>query len=60
MGIRPVKSVIRSDESKFEIFGSVFVRRRKGERMDSTGMVSTVKHGAGVMVWVCLAGHTVI
>ena len=44
-----------SDESKFEIFGSnhrVFVRRRKGERMDSTCLVPTVKHGGGgVMVW---------
>ncbi|CAJ0940501.1 unnamed protein product [Ranitomeya imitator] len=42
------KSVLWSDESKFEIFGSnhrVFVRRRKGERMDSTCLVPTVKHG---------------
>lgn len=52
-----------SDESKFEIFGSnyrVFVRRRKGERMDSTCLVPTVKHGGGgVMVWGCFAGDTV-
>ncbi|CAJ0923773.1 unnamed protein product [Ranitomeya imitator] len=44
------KSVLWSDESKFEIFGSnhrVFVRRRKGERMDSTCLVPTVKHGGG-------------
>uniref|UniRef100_A0A667YN29 Transposase Tc1-like domain-containing protein n=1 Tax=Myripristis murdjan TaxID=586833 RepID=A0A667YN29_9TELE len=56
------KSVLWSDESKFEIFGSnrrVFVRRRKGERMDSTCLVPTVKHGGeGVMVWVCFAGDT--
>ena len=52
-----------SDESKFEIFGStrrVFVQRRKGERMVSTCMVPTVKHGGGgVMVWGCFAGDTV-
>ena len=57
------KSVLWSDESKFEIFGSnrrVFVRRRKGERMDSTCLVPTVKHGGGgVMVWGCFAGDTV-
>ncbi|CAJ0966938.1 unnamed protein product [Ranitomeya imitator] len=57
------KSVLWSDESKFEIFGSnhrVFVRCRKGERMDSTWLVPTVKHGGGgVMVWGCFAGDTV-
>lgn len=57
------KSVLWSDESKFEIFGAnhrVFVRRRKGERMDSTCLVPTVKHGGGgVMVWGCFAGDTV-
>ena len=57
------KSVLWSDESKFEIFGStrrVFVQRRKGERMVSTCMVPTVKHGGGgVMVWGCFAGDTV-
>ncbi|XP_073531794.1 mRNA-capping enzyme isoform X3 [Phyllobates terribilis] len=57
------KSVLWSDESQFEIFGSnhrVFVRRRKGERMDSTCLVPTVKHGGGgVMVWGCFAGDTV-
>jgi hypothetical protein len=56
------KSVLWSDESKFEIFGSnrVFVRRRVGERMISTCMVPTVKHGGGgVMVWWWFAGDTV-
>jgi hypothetical protein len=59
------KSVLWSDESKFEIFGSnrrVFVRRRVGERMISSGVVPTVKHGGGggVMVWGCIAGDNVI
>jgi hypothetical protein len=46
------KSVLWSDESKFEIFGSthlVFVRHRVGERMISF-VVPTVKHGCGVIV----------
>ena len=44
------KSVLWSDESKFEIFGStrrVFVRHRKVERMVSTCMVPPVRHGGG-------------
>ena len=55
------KSVLWSDESNFEIFGStrhVFVRTRVGERMISACVVSTVKHGGGVMVWGCFAGDT--
>ena len=48
------KSVLSSDESKCEIFGSnhrVFVRRRVGERMISACVVPTVKHGGrGVVV----------
>ena len=55
------KSVLWSDESKFEIFGStclVFVQRRKGET-DGL-MVPTAKHGGGgVMVWGCFASDTV-
>ena len=44
------KSVLWSDVSKFAIFGSnhrVFVRCRVGERMISTCVVPTVKHGGG-------------
>ena len=48
------KSVLWSDESKFEIFGSnrrLFVGRRVGERMISACVVPTMKHGGGgVMV----------
>ena len=57
------KSVLWTDESKFEIFGShrrVYVRRRKGERMSAACVVPTVKHGGGsVMVWGCFAGDKV-
>ena len=51
------KSVLWSDESKFEIFGSncrVFVRNRIGERMMSACVAPTVKHGGGgegVLCW---------
>ena len=47
------KSVLWSDESKFEIFGSnrrVFVRHRVGERMISTCVFPTVKHGGGGVI----------
>ena len=56
------KSVLWSDESKFEIFGSnrrVFVRCRVGERMLFACVVPTVKHGGAVMVWGCFADDTV-
>ena len=53
------KSVLCSDESKLEIFGSnrcVFVRRRVGEQVIS----ACVKHGGGgVMVYWCFVGDTV-
>ena len=56
------KSVLWSDVSKFEIFGSnslVFVRRRVGEWMISTFVVPTVQYGVGgVMGWGCFAGDT--
>ena len=57
------KSVLWSDESKFEIFGSnrrVFVRHRVGERMISACVVPTMKHGGGgVMMWGCCS-HDVV
>ena len=57
------KSVLGSDESKLEIFRSnrcVFVRSRVGERIISTCVVPSVKHGGGgVMVWGWFAGDTV-
>ena len=63
MDIRPVESVIWSDESKFEIIGSNrrnVVRRNVGERMISACVVPTMKHGGGGgMVWGCLASDTV-
>ena len=63
MDIRPVKFVLWSDESKFEIFGSnrcVFVRCRVGERIISACVVPTMKHGGGgVTVCGFFAGDTV-
>ena len=44
------KSVLWSNESKFEICGSnrrVFVRHREREQMISSCVVPTVKHGGG-------------
>lgn len=53
------KSVLWTDESKFEIFGSKrrqFVRRKPGERFKSKCIAPTVKHGGGsVMVWGCFS-----
>ena len=46
----PEKSVLWSDESKLEIFGSnrrVFVRCRLGVQMISAYVVQTMKHGLG-------------
>jgi hypothetical protein len=54
------KSVLWSDESKLEIFGSncrVFVRRRVGERMISVRVVPTVKHGGGGLMVYCFSGE---
>ena len=49
------KSVLWSDESNFEIFGSNccgFVRRIVGLQMISACVIPTVKHGGrSVMVW---------
>jgi hypothetical protein len=57
-------SVLGSDESKFEIFGSerhVFVRRGVDEQIISACVVPTVKHGGGdVMVCGCFAVDNVM
>ena len=48
------KSVLWSDESKFEIFSSnrhVFVRRGVGERMISACVAPTVRHGGVMVCW---------
>lgn len=53
------KSVLWTDESKFELFGSKrrqIVRRRKGERFKKQCIAPTVKHGGGsVTVWGCFS-----
>ena len=62
MDIRPRISVLWSDESKFEIFGSnhpVFVIHKVGERMISACVVPTVKHGGGGVMVLCW-WHSVI
>jgi len=57
------KTVLWTDESKFELFGShrrTYVRRRPGERFHHECIVPTVKHGGGsVMVWGCFGGTKV-
>ena len=49
------QSVLWTDESKFELFGShrrQYVRRKVNERFKPDCIVPTVKHGGGsVMVW---------
>lgn len=49
------KSVLWTDESKFEIFGSrrrQYVRRKVGQRLDQRCIMPTVKFGGGsIMVW---------
>ena len=50
------KSVLWSDESEFEIFGSnhnVFERRSVGERMSAGGVGPPVKHGGGGVGALC-------
>lgn len=56
-------SVLWSDESKFELFGSKKrkrVWRRSGEALKQANILQTVKHGGGnVMVWGCFASKGV-
>lgn len=51
-------SVIFSDESKFNLFGSngkMYCRRRKGEHYLERNLKKTMKHGGGsLMVWGCI------
>lgn len=53
------KSVLWSDESKFQLFGSnrrQYIRRQTGERQKPNCVASKVKHGGGsVMVWGCFS-----
>lgn len=53
------KSVLWTDESKFELFGShrrQFVRRKVNERFKKECILPTVKHGGGsVMIWGCFS-----
>ena len=55
--IKQWSKVLSTDESKFEIFGSnkrVYVWWRFGERIATSCITPTVKHGGGsVMVWGC-------
>jgi transposase len=53
------KSVLWTDESKFQLFGSnrrQYVRRKPNERYIPQCVLPTVKHGGGsVMVWGCFS-----
>ena len=50
---------LMSIDFRFLVPNAVFVRGRVGEWMISAYVVSSVKHGGGVMVWRCFAGDTV-
>jgi hypothetical protein len=51
-------TVVYSDESKFNLFGSDgkrYCRRRPGEEFLDRNVKKTVKHGGGsLMVWGCI------
>jgi DNA-binding MarR family transcriptional regulator len=53
--------VVFSDESTFCILDdrAQFVRRRPGEELDSSCIVSTVKHPTFVMIWSCISSKGV-
>ncbi|CAK9818393.1 Transposable element Tc1 transposase [Anthophora quadrimaculata] len=57
------KTVIFSDESKFNLFGSDgkrFVWRKPNTELNQKNVIPTVKHGGGhVMVWGCMSYHGV-
>lgn len=59
MSMEEVKTVIFSDESKFNLFysnGKSSVWRKPETRLDFNHVTSTVKHGGGsVMVWGCFS-----
>lgn len=58
--IKKWKTVLWSDESKFQLFGSdgmAWVHRPVGKRYDFKFTKPTVKHGGGsLMVWGCFSG----
>lgn len=58
-----IKSIIFSDESKFNLFysdGKVSVWREPGTGLKSENLIKTVKHGgASVNVWGCFSYHGV-
>lgn len=54
------RTVIFSDESKFNLFGSdgiQYVRRKVGERLSGKCLKLTVKHPPGQMIWGCFSYH---
>jgi transposase len=63
LGIEKIKTIIFSDESKFNLFysdGKPSVWREPGTSLDSNNINHTVKHGGGsVMVWACFSYYGV-
>ena len=54
-------SILWSDESKFNLFGSdgrVRCWRKQGESLNTKNLIPTVKHGGGnVMIWGCFSSN---